>query len=313
MKALVSTEYQPLDRISLAERPKPAAGPGQVLVKVSAAALNPLDLALITGAMKDFYPVDHPLVVGMDVAGTVTEVGPDAAGYAPGDQVLAFVPSGGTVAEYTVATVGPRLARRPAGLDAEHGAAIPESGMTAVCLLRAVGLGADESLLVIGATGGIGLYAVQLATALGARVIATAAADDAGYVRELGATDTVDHRAGDVVEQTLRLVPGGVDVVLDLINRGEGLADTARAARPGGRLVSPLFGPAELEREVTPVYIGSFDPAPGDLEDLAHRAADGRLRVELGARYPFDRAVDAVADFAGKHTRGKIVITVDGS
>ncbi|MEU9128858.1 NADP-dependent oxidoreductase [Kitasatospora sp. NPDC048540] len=310
MKALVAAGYQPLDRIALTDRPKPAAGPGQVVVRVEAAALNPLDLALITGALKDVYPVQHPLVIGMDAAGTVDEVGPDVTGYAPGDRVLAFTGQTGSVAEYTLATPGPRLAHRPAGLDAERAAALPESGMTAVCLLRAAGLAPGQTVLVIGATGGIGLYAVQLATALGARVIATAGAQDAEYIRELGAAHTVDYRTADVVAAALELVPGGVDLVVDLINNGEGLVGSARAARPGGRLVSPLFGPQTLDRDVTPVYIGSFVPEPGDLDDLAARAADGRLRVEIGARYPFADAARAVADFAGTHIRGKVVITV---
>ncbi|MFI8500636.1 NADP-dependent oxidoreductase [Streptomyces sp. NPDC085524] len=310
MKALVATEYQPLDRLTIADLPKPEPGPGEVVVKVEAAALNPLDLMLVTGAAKDLFPAEHPLVIGMDMAGTVAEVGTGVSGYAPGDQVLGFVGQAGSVAEYTVATPGPRLAHRPQGLDAVQAAAIPESGMTAVCLLRAVGLMQGESVLVIGATGGIGLYAVQHAHTLGARVIATATAQDADYIRELGAAGTVDYRAADVVEETLKLVPGGVDVVVDLVNRGEALAGSARAVRPGGRLVSPLFGPGELDRDVTPVYIGSFNPEPGDLEGLASRAADGSLHVEIGARYAFDDAVQAVADFAGKHIRGKVVITV---
>ncbi|WP_326647759.1 MULTISPECIES: NADP-dependent oxidoreductase [unclassified Streptomyces] len=309
MKALVATDYMPLDRITVTELPTPAPEPGQVLIRVEAAALNPLDLALITGAAKDLFPVDHPLVIGMDAAGTVAEVGEGVSGYAPGDPVLAFTGRAGAVADYTVASPGPLLARRPAGLDSVHGAAIPESGLTAVCLLRAVRLTAGESVLVVGATGGIGLYAVQLADALGARVIATSVADDEEYVRGLGAADTVDYKNADVVEETLRLVPGGVDVVVDLVNSGEGLTNTARAVRPGGRLVSPLFGPDDLGRDVSPVYIGSFQAEPGDLEDLAARAADGRLRVEIGARYAFDDAVQAVVDFAGKHIRGKVVIT----
>ncbi|MCX4585860.1 NADP-dependent oxidoreductase [Streptomyces sp. NBC_01481] len=309
MKALVASEYTPLDRISVTQHPTPTPEAGQVLIKVEAAALNPLDLMLITGAAKESYPAAHPLVVGMDAAGTVAEVGEGVSGYAPGDPVLAFTGQAGAVAEYTVASPGPLLARRPAGLDSAHAAAIPESGLTAVCLLRAVALAEGESVLVVGATGGIGLYAVQLAAALGARVVATATEEDEEYLRGLGAAHTVDYKRGDVVDETLRLVPGGVDVVVDVVNMGERLTDTARAVRPGGRLVSPLFGPAELGRDVSPVYIGRFQAQPGDLEDLAARAADGRLHVEIGARYPLDSAVQAVADFAGKHIRGKVVIT----
>ncbi|WP_441248082.1 NADP-dependent oxidoreductase [Kitasatospora sp. McL0602] len=310
MKALVATDYGPLDQLAVTDHPTPVPGPGEVLVKVAAAALNPLDLALITGAMKEAFPVQHPLVVGMDVAGTVAQVGDQVTDYALGDVVVAFTGQAGAVAEYTLATPGPLLAKRPAGLSAVQAAAIPESGLTAVCLLRTVGVAPGESVLVVGATGGIGLYAVQLASSLGAQVIATATEADAQYVRELGAAGTVDYRAGDVVEETLRLVPGGVDVVVDLINRGDGLAATARAARPGGRLVSPLFGPDDLGREVKGVYIGTFTAEPGDLAGLAARAAEGLLQIEVGAVYPLVDAVTAVADFAGKHTRGKIVVTV---
>lgn len=310
MKALVATDYVPLNQIKVTDHPTPVPQPGQVLIKVEAAALNPLDLALITGAVKDMFPADHPLVIGMDAAGTVVEVGEGVSGYAPGDPVLAFVGQAGAVAQYTVASPGPLLARRPLGLDSAHAAGIPESGLTAVCLLRAVRLAAGESVLVIGATGGIGLYAVQLAHALGARVIATATADDEQYLRGLGAADTVDYKSADVVEETLRLAPGGVDVVVDLVNSGDSLTNTARAARPGGRLTSPLYGPDDLGGDVSPVYIGTFQAEPGDLDDLAARAADGRLRVEIGARYSSDDAVQAVADFAGKHIRGKVVIEI---
>lgn len=310
MKALVATDYVPLNQIKVTDHPTPVPQPGQVLIKVEAAALNPLDLALITGAVKDMFPADHPLVIGMDAAGTVAEVGEGVSGYAPGDPVLAFVGQAGAVAQYTVASPGPLLARRPLGLDSAHAAGIPESGLTAVCLLRAVRLAAGESVLVIGATGGIGLYAVQLAHALGARVIATATADDEQYLRGLGAADTVDYKSADVVEETLRLAPGGVDVVVDLVNSGDSLTNTARAARPGGRLTSPLYGPDDLGGDVSPVYIGTFQAEPGDLDDLAARAADGRLRVEIGARYSLDDAVQAVADFAGKHIRGKVVIEI---
>ncbi|MER7661609.1 NADP-dependent oxidoreductase [Streptomyces sp. NPDC096193] len=311
MKALVAPDYVPLDQVTVTDHPTPTPGPDQVLIKVEAASLNPLDLMLITGAAKENFPAEHPLVVGMDAAGTVVEVGENVTLYSAGDPVLAFTGgSAGAVAEYTMASPGPMLARRPGGLDSLHAAAIPESGLTAVNLLRAVRPTADESVLVVGATGGIGMFAVQFAHAIGARVIATSTAEDVEYLRGLGADDTVDYKRTDVVEEVLRLAPDGVDVVIDLVNSGEGLASTARAVRPGGRLVSPLYGPADLGRDVESVYIGSFQAQPGELDDLAARAADGRLRVEIGARYPFANAPQAVKDFATKHIRGKVVVTI---
>jgi NADPH:quinone reductase-like Zn-dependent oxidoreductase len=312
MKALVATDYGPPQQVlRVAEVPPPAPGPGQVLVKVAAAALNPVDVGLITGGMRQMMPIRHPFVIGMDASGTVASVGTGVTGYAGGEPVLGFSSFiAGTVAEYTVIDAGPCLARRPADLDPLRGAAIPESGLTAKHLLRAAELKPGQSMLVVGATGGIGMFAVQLAAAGGVEVIATAPPPDMDYVLGLGAAHVVDYTADDVVKQTLVAYPDGVDVVLDLVNAGPALADVAVAARPGGRVVSPLAGPSDLGPEVTAVYIGRMTPKPGDLDDLASRAASGGLHIEVGAAYPLDQAVSAVMDFAGKHVRGKVVITV---
>ncbi|WNO70546.1 NADP-dependent oxidoreductase [Streptomyces sp. AM8-1-1] len=312
MRALVAPDYVPLDQVAVTEHPTPTPGPDQVLVKVEAAALNPLDLMLITGAAKESYPADHPLVVGMDAAGTVVEVGENVTRYSAGDPVLVFTGGGaGAVAEYTVASSGPLLARRPAGLDSQHAAAIPESGLTAVNLLRAVRPTADGRRECAGDRGDRRYRHVRRAARPRDRIPRDRHVDRGG--RGVSAwprcDDTVDYRRTDVVEEVLRLVPGGVDVVIDLVNSGDGLAGTARAARPGGRLVSPLYGPADLGRDVESVYIGSFQAQPGELDDLAARAADGRLQVEIGARYPFANAAQAVNDFATQHIRGKVVVT----
>ena len=310
MKALVATDYgEPPANLELIEVPDPTPGPGQLLVRIEAAALNPFDLKQIDGAMREMAPVSFPHRIGMDGAGLVSAVGERVTGFSDGDAVAGFFGAHpGTVAEYAVIDVGPAVSRRPDGLDAVHAAAVPESGMTALTLWRAAELGAGDSVLVIGATGGIGMFLVQFAAAASVHAIATASDDDAAYVRDLGAADIVDYRNADVVEETLRLRPDGVDVVIDLIGMGEAVLTSARAAREGGRVVSPLGGPDDLGREVAAVYIGSFVPLPGDLEHLLAQVGDGTLKVEVSRTYPLDEAPAAMADFAHGHTRGKIVI-----
>lgn len=310
MKALVATEYDPPEQaLRVTDVAEPAPGEGQVLVKVQAAALNPFDLRLVTGQLREMVPVAHPFAVGMDFAGTVAATGEGVSGYAQGDPVFGYSGTdAGTVAEYTLIQAGAQLAKRPDGLDPVRAAAIPDAGMTALHLLRAAELKPGQRVLVVGATGGIGMFLVQLGAAEGVEVIATARPDDVDYVRSLGASHVVDYLAGDVAEQTRSVYPEGVDVVFDLVNAGPDVARSAAAAKPGGRVVSPLGGPAELERGVTGTYI-RMTPQLGDLDDLAAMVARG-LRIEVGATYPLDEAVQAAVDFATRHIRGKVVITV---
>lgn len=311
MKALIANDYgEPPSNLEVTNIPDPTLGPGQLLVRIEAAALNPFDLKLITGALREMAPVTFPHQIGMDGSGVVVGTGDDVSGFTVGDAVVGFFgATPGTIAEYAVIDVGPAVSRRPHGVDAVRAAAVPESGMTALTLWRAAGLQAGDSVLVIGATGGIGMFVVQFASAEDAHVIATASGGDAAYVRDLGASDTVDYKSAEVVEEVLRLRPGGVDVVIDLISMGEDILTSARAVRECGRVVSPLGGPDELGRNVSAVYIGSFVPQPGDLEHLLAQVAGGTLKVEVGLVYTLDEAPRAMADFANKHTRGKVVIT----
>jgi NADPH:quinone reductase-like Zn-dependent oxidoreductase len=309
MKALTAHSYGPVDQLTHADLPVPEPGPGQVRIRVVAAALNPLDVALTTGAMRETMPVAHPFVLGLDAAGVVDAVGEGVSEFGEGDDVVAFTyPLAGAVAEYTLAAEGPQLVRRPSGLDPVQAAALPVAGMTAAGTVRDAGVEAGKSVLIVGATGGVGSFAVQLAAEAGARVLATASAADDAYVRGLGAHETIDYTLEDTAQRALSLQPGGVDAVIDLVNAGPGLAATAAAAKPGGILVSPLGGPPQFGGDVTAVYT-HIDATPGLLQSLVDGATAGRLNVEIGASYPFAEATEAVADFVAKHTRGKVVVT----
>lgn len=313
MRALIAREYGPPSRLSLGAAPQPEPGEGQVLVRMRAAALNPFDLKLLSGAFQGAVPVEFPYVPGMDGAGTVAQLGDGVDGVAVGDEVVGFFGrSPGTIAEFAVLAAQDYLAPRPAGLDPVHAAALPESGITAKTLLRAVEPVAGQSLLVVGATGGIGMFVVQLASAAGVEVLATAGPQEADYVLGLGAAHALDYTSDDTASLALALHPQGVDAVIDLVSSGEGVLATARALRDGGRFASPLGGSEDLGRGIQASYV-SLTLLPGDLRDLAERAASGALRIEVSRVYPFAEAVQAFVDFASGHTRGKLVVDVSAS
>jgi NADPH:quinone reductase-like Zn-dependent oxidoreductase len=163
-------------------------------------------------------------------------------------------------------------------------------------------------MLVIGATGGVGSFLVQLAAEAGARVMATAEYEDTTYVRSLGAAVAVPYRGADPILAALARVPSGVDVAVDLVHTGPALRDTAMAVREGGVVISPHYGPPFFDGGVRAEY-ARLDPSNACLAEVVGRAADGQLSVEVGATYPFSDAPRALAELAGKHTRGKTVVT----
>jgi NADPH:quinone reductase-like Zn-dependent oxidoreductase len=195
----------------------------------------------------------------------------------------------------------------PHGLDPHRSAALPTGALTAAALIEAAALDAGMTVLIVGAAGGVGSYAVQLAKQAGVRVIATGRATQSALLGDLGADTVIDHTASPVTPQLLGLVRGGVDVVIDLANAGPRLESSADAARAGGRLVSPLGGPSGFPRGVEAVYTGTV-PVPGRLDALAEQAARGALRVVIGATRPFADARQALVDLATQHSQGKVIV-----
>ena len=279
------------EQLSLEEADRPRRGPGEALVRVHAAAITRDELE---------WPVDRlPAIPSYELSGVVEEVGPGVADVAVGDEVFALTPfdRDGVAADYT-AVPAELLVARPRTLGHAESAAIPLPALTAwQGLFDHARLAAGERVLIHGASGAVGGYAVQLARARGAHVIGTASAANLGLVRELGAHEAVDAdtRFEDAVEP--------VDVVFDTAG-GERLRRSFAVLRPGGRLVSVAEEPPDG---------GVFfivEPNRDELEELARRADIGELRVPPVEVYPLASAREAFVHSLAQGRRGKVVLEV---
>ncbi|WP_371481449.1 NADP-dependent oxidoreductase [Kitasatospora sp. NBC_00315] len=307
MKAITYRTYGGPDVLVYGDVPEPKLGADAVLVKVRAASVNPVDWKIQAGYLDSVMDTVFPVIPGWDVAGVVERVGVGVTEFAPGDEVIGYVREDmvgrGTFAEYVAAPVR-TLARKPAALDFEQAAGLPLAGLTAYqALTRALEVKPGQSVLVHAAAGGVGSLAVQIAVALGARVIGTAGEHNQDYLRGLGA-EPVTYGEG-LADRVRALAPGGVDAVLDLIG-GDALQISPGLLAEGGRLASIADG-AVLALGGQYVFVR---PDGGDLTALAALADSGRLRVEVAATFPLERAADAQRLNAGGHTRGKVVVTV---
>jgi NADPH:quinone reductase-like Zn-dependent oxidoreductase len=304
MKAITYHEYGGPERLAVAEVPEPKVGPGEVLVRVRAAGVNPVDWKLATGGLDPLMPTFFPVTPGWDVAGVVEAQGLDAGDFEVGDEVIGYVRKDyvqhGTYAELVSANVR-LLARKPAALSWAEAAGLPLAGLTAYQALDRVGVGKDDTVLIHAAAGGVGALAVQLARVRGARVIGTAGEHNHDFLRELGAEPV---RYGDgLAERVRELAPEGVDAVLDMVG---GVVDVSLALlRNPARLVSIADGQAG-ERGGHSIWVR---PDAAELTALAELADAGRLTVPVHRTFPLDRAADAWAEQQGGHSRGKIVLT----
>jgi len=289
----------------------PAPGNGELLVRVQASSINPVDNAIAAGLLNGMVEHEFPVILGRDYAGVVEEAGPGTTRLAAGEEVFGFVLHADPVVHrgawaelITVAEAA--VAARPAGVPVEAAGATPLAGVTALSTLDALELAAGETVLVVGATGGVGSFAVQLATSAGAHVIATGWAEDEEYLRGLGAAELVD-RDGDVGAAVRVAHPDGIDALVDLVSyTPDAFGVAAAALKPEGRASSPLPGVGEGERRFGVMAA----PQPAALDRLARELADGTLRVPIQARYGLAEAGEGLAALATTHTRGKLAVRV---
>lgn len=300
---------------TLSELPVPEPGPGSVLVRVKAAGLNAIDAALAAGYMAQMMPHEYPVVLGRDAAGVVEAVGAGVDHVRPGDEVIGHVLLAppirqGTLAEYALLPAE-AVTPKPSGLDFESAAALPLAGTAALAAVDAVDPQPGQAVLVVGAGGGVGSYAVQLAAARGATVVATGTPDDVDRLIKLGATTVVDHTAGSVAEQVRVAYPAGVDALIDLVARTPDELPLS-AVRAGG-VVASTNGAADEPALAARGLRASNLLARASREvvgPLAEQAAAGALIIDIGQTLPFERAGEGLAAFFDGHVRGKTVVRI---
>jgi len=278
--------------------PTPGAGPDQLLVRVHASSVNPADAAIAAGLLRGMAEYEFPVTLGRDFAGLVDEVGSDVTRYEAGDEVYGFLlhanPTvhGGSWADYLVVTER---------ADFATAGAAPLAALTALAALDALDLSDGDTVLVVGASGGVGSFFVQLAAAAGASVIAPGLPEDREYLRGLGAGEIVDRNA-DVASDVRERHPEGVDALLDLVSP----TPDASVLKPNARLASPLGAAGEGPGRTNLMA----SPTAANLERLARLLNAGTLRVPVQHTYPLEQAGAALEALAGTHTQGKRAITI---
>jgi NADPH:quinone reductase-like Zn-dependent oxidoreductase len=305
MRAAIYDSFAPDNsRLKVSDVSEPKVGPGQVLIEVRAAGVNPVDWKVMAGGLDGMMDAVFPVIPGWDVAGVVRALGPDTPEFAPGDEVMSYARKdavgAGTFAEY-VAVAADHVARRPAALDWNQAGGLPLAGMTAQRALDRLEIGPDDVLLIHAASGGVGGLAVQIARERGARVIGTASEKNHGYLRELGA-EPVAYGEG-LADRVGELAPGGVSAVADFA--GGQLDTTLAVLRPDGRHVSV----ADNEVEKHGGHWIWVRPDGAKLADLAVLADRGALKVDVAETFSLDRVGDAFDASRTTHTRGKLIIT----
>ncbi|RSS79602.1 NADP-dependent oxidoreductase [Streptomyces sp. WAC06614] len=303
MRAMAYETYGGSEVLKETRLPVPKVAPGEVLVKVVCAAVNPVDWKIMAGGLDALMDVVHPVVPGWDVAGTVVRLGIDVPEFAEGDEVMAYARKdyvhGGTFAEYVSVPVR-AAAHKPASLDWEQAAGLPLAGLTAYQLLTRLGTGAQDTVLVHGAAGGVGSLGVQIARSLGARVIGTASPHNHERLRELGCEPVA---YGDGLTDRIRaLAPDGVTVVADFV--GGVLDVTLAVLRPGGRHAS-IADHAVLGSGGQWMWVRPSGP---DLAELARLADTGRLTVPVLRTFPLHELPEAFELSRSGAAAGKIII-----
>jgi NADPH:quinone reductase-like Zn-dependent oxidoreductase len=306
MKAIVVHEYGGPEVLKYEDAPRPEPKDNEALVRVIAAGVNPVDALIRSGKYAKFFGTTLPLIPGYDIAGIVEKTGAKITKLKAGDSIYAYVLWGGGYAEYAVATEGEATAK-PKSLNYIEAAAVPLAALTAwQALIDAAKLGAGQTVLIHGGSGGVGSMAIQIAKARGAKVIATASTANQELLKQLGADVTVDY-----TKTKFEDVAKDVDVVLDSVGK-DTLARSYGVVRKGGIITTLVAQPdqAELDKHGIRGAAISVKPNASELAEITRLIEEKKVKPVVSQVLPLTEAVKAQEQAATHHTRGKIVLRV---
>jgi NADPH:quinone reductase-like Zn-dependent oxidoreductase len=306
MKAIVIHEYGGPGVLKYEDIPRPEPKDDQLLIRVIAAGVNPVDGMIRSGTFNGNRA--FPIILGGDVAGVVEKVGSKVTKFKAGDPVFAYLSlnNSGGYAQYALVTER-EAAPKPKSLTYVEAAAVPIVAMTAwQALVDTAKLSADQTILIHGGSGGVGSFAIQIAKARGAKVIATASTANQDFLKQLGADVAIDY-----TKQKFEDVAKDVDVVLDSIGR-DTLARSYGVVKKGGIIVSLVARPkeSELEKHGIRGTALNVEPSSQELAEIGKLIDDKKIKVIVSQTFPLSEAMKAQEQVATGHTRGKIVLKV---
>jgi NADPH:quinone reductase-like Zn-dependent oxidoreductase len=303
-KAVRFDEYGGVDNLYVTEVDRPVPGPGQVLVRVKAAGINPGEAKIRTGAMAQRFPATFPSGEGSDLAGVVEELGPGVTAFAVGDEVLGWTDNRASHAEFVVAEVA-HVVPKPVAVSWEEAGALFVAGVTAYAMVRAVSLQEDDNVVVAGATGGVGSIAVQLARNAGATVIGLASEGHHDWLSRHG---VIPVTYGDGVADRIQAATSGrVDAFLDTFGGGYVELALALGVRPARIDTIVVF--AAREKYGVKTDGSAAGGTPEVLAELVGLIDKGQLEIPVAAVYPLSEVREAYRELEKGHTLGKIVLT----
>ena len=302
-RAVRFDHYGGIDVLQVSDVPDPVPGPGEVLVRVKAASINPGEGKIREGALHSRFPATFPSGQGSDFAGVVEGVGVDVTAVGVGDEVIGYTDNRASQAELVVVSAE-QLTPRPPSVPWEVAGSLHVAGVTAWAAVRAVALSDGDTVVVAGAAGGVGVFAVQLAALQGATVIGLASESKHGWLRS---HNVVPVLYGDGVEDRIRAAaPDGVDAFLDLV--GGGYVELALALGVAPDRIDTIADFAAVSEHGVKGDGSAAGTGASTLAELASDVADGSLQVPIAATYPLEQVRDAYAELEHGHTLGKIVL-----